>query len=129
MFKDWTCVLYRDQYKGEDERVYNFWVVVWQLMLDVVLGGGSLNQMWNVFCLEKSTYYIVGVPEVLELRGFWGIELIAFADPALHLCSIFETEPCLSNRVDLCGDYVVGYELYSHVKQLVDPREEIKMSD
>ncbi len=71
----------------------------------------------------------MGVPEVLEPKGLWGIKLIALADPALHLYSISETEPCLSNRVDFCGEYVVGYELYSHVKQPVDPREEIKMSD
>ncbi len=101
---------------------------MWQLMFDVFLGG-SLNRMWNVFCPEKSTYCIVRTSEVLGLRGFWGVELIALTDFALNLCSISETEPYLSNRVDLCGDYVVGYELYSHVKQPVDPREEIKMSD
>jgi hypothetical protein len=67
--------------------------------------------MWNVFCPKKNTYYIVGALEVLGPRGFWGIELIAFANLALNLYSISETKPCLSNRFDLYGDYVVGYEL------------------
>jgi hypothetical protein len=85
--------------------------------------------MWNVFCHEKNTYYIVGAPEVLGPKGLWGVELIALANPALNLCSIFETKPCLNNNVDFCGDYVVGYELYFHIKQPIDLREEIKMND
>jgi hypothetical protein len=52
--------------------------------------------------------------------------LIAFVNPTLKLCSIFETKPCLNNRVDVCGDYVVGYELNSHTKQLANLRDEIK---
>jgi hypothetical protein len=47
-----------------------------------------------VFCLEKSTYYIVGALEVLGPREHWGVELIALADRALNLYSNFETEPC-----------------------------------
>jgi hypothetical protein len=62
-------------------------------------------------------------------KGFWGVELIALADPALNIYSIYKTKPCLNNRIDLCGDYVVGYELYSHIKQPIDPKKEIKMSD
>ncbi len=85
--------------------------------------------MWNVFCPENSTYYIVGAPEVLGPKGLQGIELIALAKPILNLCSIFETEPCLSDKIDLCGDYVVGYDLHSHIKQPTDPREDIKMND
>jgi hypothetical protein len=84
--------------------------------------------MWNMFCPEKNTYYIVGALEVLGPKGFLGVKLIALAGPTINLCSISETKPCLSNRVDLCGDYVVGYKLYFHVEQHVDPREEIKMS-
>jgi hypothetical protein len=85
--------------------------------------------MWNVFCPEKNTYYIVGTSKVLGRNGLWGVELIALINLTMNLCSIFETKPCLSYRVDFCEDYVVRYELYSHIKQLADPREEIKMSN
>jgi hypothetical protein len=97
-------------------------------MLDVLLGG-SLNQMWNMFCPDKSTYCIVGAVKVLGPKGFWGVELITLTDLALNFYSISERKPCLNNRVDLCGDYVVDCELYFHVKQLVNSRKEIKMSD
>jgi hypothetical protein len=57
---------------------------------------------------------------VLGLRGCWEIEMIVLADLALNLCPVYEIEPCWSSRVNLCGDYVVGYELSSHIKQPVD---------
>jgi hypothetical protein len=47
-----------------------------------------------VFCLEKSTCCIVGILEVLGLRGCWEVEKIVLVDPALNLYPIFETKPC-----------------------------------
>jgi hypothetical protein len=73
-----------------------------------------------VFCLEKNTCCIVGTLEVLGLRGYWGVELIVFANPALNICLVSETKPCSSSRINFCGDSVVGYELPSHIKQHVN---------
>jgi hypothetical protein len=39
-----------------------------------------------VFYPKKNICCIVGAPEVLEPKGYWGIELIALTDLALNLC-------------------------------------------
>jgi hypothetical protein len=33
---------------------------------------GILNWLWNVFCLDKSTCYFVGGPEVFGIAGMLG---------------------------------------------------------
>ncbi len=47
-----------------------------------------------MFCLKKSTYSIMGTPEVLGSRGCWEVKKIVFVDPAMNLCPICETKPC-----------------------------------
>jgi hypothetical protein len=41
-----------------------------------------------VFYPKKSTYCIVGALEVLGLKGYWGIKLIALTDFTLNFCPV-----------------------------------------
>ncbi len=52
-----------------------------------------------------------------NFEGFWDwgdareVELIVMVDLALIFCPMFEVEPCWNNKVNLCGDSVVEYEM------------------
>jgi hypothetical protein len=66
-------------------------VVVWQLVHDFL---EILNWVWNVFCLEKSTYCFVGIPEVFGTKGMLEVMMFGLANSTLNFCPIFEIEPC-----------------------------------
>ncbi len=50
------------------ERISVFKILEWLCGSSCVMFLGILNWVWNVFCHEKNTYCIVGVPKGL---GFW----------------------------------------------------------
>jgi hypothetical protein len=61
-----------------------------------------------VFYPEKNTYCIVGASEVLGLKGYWGIELIALIDFTLNLCLVSKRNHVEVVKLISAGSLLLG---------------------
>jgi hypothetical protein len=73
-------------------------------------------ELWNVFYFEKHCGSFRG----FGTKGIMGSRIDYTQQSCLEFLSNLWEETCWNSRVNLYGDFVVGYELSFQMKQPVD---------